>query len=353
MNRHGGYQGDRSGMLDFSVNINPLGMPPHLKYALEDALGDLGRYPEPDGRRHKKRLARRLGVADDWVILGNGGIELIYLYAMAFSGGSAVIVVPTFNEYAEALTAAGWEISLWQTDWASKFRLDTDAFAAYICQAKPDAVFLCNPNNPTGVAYSPMYIRSLIDRCPDTVQWFVDESFVGFSSKESCFSLVDGNRKIVLLRSMTKFFGIPGLRLGYAVGHPQIISEMAAIQMPWSVNTLALTALDTVFEDQKYIEDTKSYTSRERHRVRTALSGLPGLEVLPSGADFHLFKLAHGTAADLNALLETQKIYIRTCEDFVGLGDAYFRAAVKKKDENDRLIAALTAIMTSQAYKNE
>ena len=95
MNRHGGYQGDRSGMLDFSVNINPLGMPPHLKYALEDALGDLGRYPEPDGRRHKKRLARRLGVADDWVILGNGGIELIYLYAMAFSGGKAVIVVPT------------------------------------------------------------------------------------------------------------------------------------------------------------------------------------------------------------------------------------------------------------------
>jgi threonine-phosphate decarboxylase len=348
LNRHGGYQGERSEMLDFSVNINPLGMPPHLKYALEDALDGLGRYPEPDGRRHKKRLARRLGVADDWVILGNGGIELIYLYASAFSGGTAVIVVPTFNEYAEALSNAGWDLRLWQTDWDSRFRLDAEAFADYVCQTQPTAVFLCNPNNPTGVAYSPSYIKKLMDQCPDSVHWFIDESFVGFSSKASCFELVDGSRPVILLRSMTKFFGIPGLRLGYAVGHPKLISKMAGVQMPWSVNSLALTALDNLFEDQKYIDDTISYTQRERDRVRAALSKIPGLDVLPSSADFHLMRLQEGTAADLNALLETQKIYIRTCEDFVGLGDAYFRAAVKKKDENDRLIAALSAILTHQ-----
>lgn len=344
MNQHGGYRGDRRDMLDFSININPLGMPPRLPYDLEAAIADLGRYPEPDAAAHKKRLAARLGVAPEQLILGNGGIDLIYLYTRSVGRGrpSAAVVVPTFNEYRRALAMNGWDpITLWETGADSDFRIDSDAFTAMVARTRPDAVFICNPNNPTGMAYSPAFLCGLMDRCDPAIHWFIDESFIDFSAKDSCRDLLAGERRLVLLRSLTKFFGIPGLRLGYALAHPAIIRAMADNQMPWSVNALALAALDTVFDDARFIADSKSYMAKERHRVYMGLERLDGLAVYPSSADFHLCRLESGTAAALNARLNERGINIRTCEDFTGLGEAYFRIAVKKKADNDRLLAAL------------
>lgn len=351
MNQHGGYRGPKQNILDFSININPLGMPPRLKYDLEAAFDDLGKYPEPDAASHKKRLAGRFGVSDKQVIVGNGGIDLIYLFTRALyaPNRAAMIVVPTFNEYARALKMNGWDrILLWETGAADDFKIDADAFAQAVAQRNPAVIFLCNPCNPTGLAYSPAFIADLIERCGPDIQWFIDESFIDFSAKQSAFDLFRQGKRLVLLRSMTKFFGIPGLRLGYAVGPEEVITAMARYQMPWSVNSLALTALDTVFDDTKYIDDTKSYVQKERHRVFNALSGIHGLTVYPSSADFHLCHLdnTETTAAALNTRLNEHDVNIRICEDFTGLDDHYFRAAVKKKDANDKLIAALQEEVT-------
>jgi len=346
MNKHGGYYGVNSKMLDFSININPLGMPPRLKYDLIARMDDLGRYPEPTGYGQRVRLAQRLGVPEDMVILGNGAIDLIYLYAQSVGRGDspALIVVPTFNEYRRALTMCGWDpVIEFEAGPRDDFRIDPDALMAVVNDQKPRAVFICNPNNPTGMSYSPDYIRGLIEGCDPATHWFIDESFIDFSSKGSCLDmLMDKGYYLVLLRSMTKFFGVPGLRVGYAVAHPRIIMAMEAYQKPWSVNSLALQAMDSVFEDGRFIRESRSYMLKERHRMYVALSKLRGIKVYPSSADFHLCRLASGTARDLNDGLNVHGINIRTCEDFSGLDETYFRVAVKKKDDNDRLIQVLS-----------
>lgn len=349
MNFHGGYRGNASKMLDFSININPLGMPSRLKYDLIAAMDELGKYPEILGETHRDGLAQELGVDANQVILGNGAIELIYLFARGLcrSDSRAMIVVPTFNEYRRALEMNGWaDVCEWEAGEAADFRINPDALAEAIEEKKPNVVFICNPNNPTGMAYSCDYLRNLMDDCSPNTLWFIDESFIEFSAKESCLTLVaDEHRPIVLLRSMTKFFGVPGLRIGYAVGHEAIIHAMERYKEPWSINTFALEAVDTVYRDKKYIRNTKEYIKKERRRVFVALSKLNGLKVYQSAADFHLCRLKCGTAEALNEGLNAQGINIRTCDDFTGLGPDYFRIAIKKKEDNDLLIKALSRIV--------
>jgi threonine-phosphate decarboxylase len=348
MNFHGGYHGANPKMLDFSVNINPMGMPPQLRYDLIATIDELGRYPELMGTSHRNRLAGRLGVDPGQVILGNGATELIYLFAksMCRSDSRALIVEPTFNEYRRALMMNGWEtIDGWQASAESDFRMDAGALAQTIAEKQPHAVFICNPNNPTGMAYSCDYLRQLMDACDPGILWFIDESFIDFSTKESSLALVEEERPVLLLRSMTKFFGVPGLRIGYALGHGAIIHAMERYKEPWTVSAFALQSVDTVFRDTRFIQSSREFMKKERHRVYVELSKLSGLKVYQSAADFHLCRLKDGTAAALNEGLNARGINIRTCEDFAGLGPAYFRAAVKKKEDNDQLLAALSGIV--------
>ncbi len=346
MNKHGGYFGTDKDMIDFSVNINPNGMPAGLKFDLVAALDGLGKYPDISGEPQREQIAGRLGVSADNIILGNGAIEIIYLYARAFAdaGRPALIIAPTFNEYHRALLVAGWhsvtEIPFTEKD---EFRINPEALIKMINDVKPHTVFLCNPNNPTGVAYSPDYLGHIFERVGRDVHWFIDESFIDFSSKGSCIDvMIERDLPMVLLRSMTKFYGLPGLRVGYAVGREDIIDALAGEQMPWSVNHLALSVIDTLLSDRKFSEQSKSFIKSERRRVFLELSKIKGIKVYPSSANFHLCALKSGTAAALNAGLNLCGINIRTCEDFAGLDEKYFRIAVKKREENDKLIAVLS-----------
>ena len=345
MNKHGGYIGADQDMIDFSVNINPNGMPAGLKFELVAALDGLGKYPDISGEPQRERIAERLGVSTDNIILGNGAIEIIYLYARAFADADrpALIISPTFNEYHRALLVAGWnsvtEIPFTEKD---EFRINPEALIKMINEVKPHTVFLCNPNNPTGVAYSPDYLGHIFEHVDRKTHWFIDESFIDFSSKGSCLDMmIDRDLPMVLLRSMTKFYGLPGLRVGYAVGREDIIDALAGEQMPWSVNHLALSVIDTLLSDRKFSEQSKSFMKAERRRVFLELSKIKGIKVYPSSANFHLCALKSGTAAALNAGLNHCGINIRTCEDFAGLDEKYFRVAVRKREENDKLISVL------------
>ena len=346
MNTHGGYTGPNKEMIDFSVNINPIGMPAGLKFDLVAALDGLGKYPDISGEVQRAQIAGHLGVSADNIILGNGAIDIIYLYARAFADADrpALIIAPTFNEYHRALLVAGWnqitEIPFTEKD---EFRINPEALIKMIHEVKPHTVFLCNPNNPTGVAYSPDYLGHIFERVGRQVHWFIDESFIDFSSKGSCLDLMMArDLPMVLLRSMTKFYGLPGLRVGYAVGREDLIDALAGEQMPWAVNHLALSVIDTLLSDRKFSEQSKAFMKAERRRVFLELSKIKGIKVYPSSANFHLCALKSGTAAALNAGLNHCGINIRTCEDFAGLDEKFFRIAVRKKEENDKLIAVLS-----------
>ena len=345
MNKHGGYIGSDKDMIDFSVTINPNGMPAGLKFDLVAALDGLGKYPDISGEPQRERIAARLGVRADNIILGNGAIDIIYLYARAFADADrpALIIAPTFNEYHRALLVAGWnsvtEIPFTEKD---EFRINPEALIKMIGEVGPHTVFLCNPNNPTGVAYSPDYLGHIFERVDRKTHWFIDESFIDFSAKGSCLEMMLArDLPMVLLRSMTKFYALPGLRVGYAVGREDIIDALADEQMPWAVNHLALSVIDTLLSERKFSEHSKAFIKNERRRVFLELSKIKGIKVYPSSANFHLCALKSGTAAALNEGLNLCGINIRTCEDFAGLDEKYFRVAIRKREENDKLISVL------------
>lgn len=334
-------------MLDFSININPLGMPEGLRKRLEAALDDLGRYPEITGETARNKIAEDIGAAPENVILGNGAIELIYLFARGVHPERALIPVPTFNEYRRALSMNGCgevcELTLSPED---DFALDPERLIRLAEECHPEAVYLCNPTNPIGRLYSKAFIKELMDRMDPEIIWFIDESFIEFSGIETCLEYVNhSDRRLFLLRSLTKFFGVPGLRIGYGVGSAGLIRAMEAYKEPWTINTLALEAAMCIYDDKAYMKRTRDYIQTERQRVFDALSGLPGLQVYPSGADFHLYKVEGRSAQTLQKELLEQHINIRTCEDFAGLETQFFRAAIKRHEDNDQLIAALNNIL--------
>ncbi len=346
MNQHGGYTGTNKHILDFSININPLGMPDSIRAALHSALDTVDIYPEIDGKSAKKALAKALNCNEKQLILGNGATELIYLFPRSLTPGKALIIAPTFNEYKRALKLNNWIYTPLYLSDTNGFRLQREALVQAYETTQPDVVYICNPNNPTGVVYSLEEMKTFISALPETVLWFIDESFIEFTEKESCDRLLTkGVQNIFILRSLTKFFALPGLRLGYALASEGLIEKLNAYKEPWTTNTLALAAAKTIYEDTVYIQKTKDYISKERIRVFEEISKIKGIRPYPAGADFHLVALEKNNTDWLLQALNQKNIHIRTCEDFYGLAGTHFRVAVKSVEDNNRLIEALKEVM--------
>lgn len=346
MNIHGGYHGEEANMLDFSININPLGMPPRIKNVLIESIDKLIEYPEISGKTAAEKLAADLGLAAEQLILGNGAIDLIYLYARTFRQHKAMIVGPTFNEYARAMSLYGvaecYEFTLLpQND----FQLDVSDFLATVKVQAPEVIFLCNPNNPTGKLLPVEVINELIMATDSEILWFIDESFLDFTDGDSCRSLVEKRPGIFVLNSLTKLFALPGLRLGYGYADQKTIKIMEQMKEPWAMNALALTAAAHVYEEKGFIAETKDLIRSESARVYKALNAIEGIKAYSSAADFHLVEICQMTGKALNQELNQYHINVRTCVDFTGLEERFVRIAVKKKSDNDALIAAITKIM--------
>ncbi|MBU4440415.1 MAG: aminotransferase class I/II-fold pyridoxal phosphate-dependent enzyme [Acetobacterium sp.] len=342
MNKHGGYQGKDKKMLDFSVNINPLGIPEGIREKLIAGIDELVKYPEITGISAIQKIADDLAVLPDNIILGNGAIELIYLFARSMGPGKALIVQPTFNEYERALTLYGWEVVHHILNEENNFTINPESLAAVIRSEKPQSVFLCNPNNPTGRAYSNGFIREMLEHSSPEITWFLDESFMDFSEETGSLSLVkEAKKSVFILKSLTKFYALPGLRIGYGVGVTPIIEKMESFKEPWTINALGLIAATGVYNEKDYAQKTKTYIHGERQRVFNALSQIKTLKVYPSGADFHLCRLLTGTVAELQIDLEKAGMSLRTCEDFMGLDHSYFRIAIKKEADNTKLLTFL------------
>lgn len=333
-------------MVDFSASINPLGLSPLAKEAIVGALDSLVHYPDNSRRELKQALAGHHGVSPSSIAVANGSTEIIYHLPAMLSGQRALVVSPAFSEYGHALDRYHWETQHFILSPANDFALDLEALERALAD-RYDALYLCNPGNPTGRLYPLHVIEGVIGLCKASGTFLVlDEAFMDFCEDASAKHLVVEGGNGAILRSMTKFFGIPGLRLGYAIASGNLADRLEAIGGPWSVNTMALVAGEAALQDKEYCRQTIKFVRQERRNLFERLSRFPMLRPYPSEANFLLVEITGGlTASGLRERLMHQGMIIRDCSNFMGLSANFFRIAVRTREENERLMASLDTIL--------
>ncbi|WP_242597119.1 threonine-phosphate decarboxylase CobD [Billgrantia sulfidoxydans] len=339
---------DDSEVIDFSANLNPLGPPSWLPERLAASVAELARYPDPDYREAREAIAHAEGLGPEQVRLTNGGAEAIFLAAalLARRGVSRVAIVqPTFGEYERACRHYGIAVEPLALT-GERFMLDEARAAGAMRDA--GALFLCRPNNPTGTLIE----RGIIERLLATGQrhgamLVVDEAFVDFvTPDERLTPLLARFDNLLLLRSMTKLYAIPGLRLGYLLGSAAAVNAAAELQPPWSVNALAAGLVAPLLADRDYLARTRAWLDAERPWLQGELAAL-GLDVVPSHANFLLFRdawLQEARGGSMPALLEHLArggILVRHTHRFIGLEGAWLRVAVRSRPENRALVEAI------------
>lgn len=335
----------QGGFLDFSSNMNPLGPPASALRAIASYGEEITRYPDPAVRKLRSRIAAKHDVPPESVLAGNGAAELIDLAARVLQPASAAIPAPSFIEYEEAAVKAGAEVRYIRLNSGDGFELGARAIASLLAeQARPDVWMIGSPNNPTGRTVDPAVIRALLD---DGHQVMLDEAFVDFlpdGEARSLAQLAASHPRLIVLRSMTKYYAIPGIRLGYAIAHPDTIKAMRQLQVPWSVNSLAQRIGEAVLEeDEAFASRTAAWLSAERPYLAAGLLRL-GFTVYPGEVNYVLASLpsaAGMTAAELQDRMGRRGILIRDASRFEGLDGAYVRFAVKQRADHDRLLAVL------------
>ena len=330
-------------MIDFSASINPLGPPRAARKAFVESYNHISRYPEPYGERLKAALAERHGLSASEVLLGNGSTQLIYLLCAALRPQRALIVGPAFGEYANALRLGGAEICQFALSADDGFHFSIKRLMA-AWDKDCDVVVLTTPNSVTG-RLIPQTDLENIARLASTRRCFlvVDETFIDFIETESIKFLVRQNPHLIVLRSLTKYYALPGLRLGYLLAESGLLARIAGYQEPWSVNAPALNVALACLKAPGFATKTARWLRSERPFLMRRLAALPGLRPFSSEANFLLVKLAPSLpdSLQLRSFLARRKVLIRPCDSFIELGPRYFRVAIKQRRDNLRLLAAL------------
>jgi threonine-phosphate decarboxylase len=346
-------------IVDMSSNINPLGMPPGLLKHLQMCLGRVGVLPEADGRRSTRQMARLLDVDTHRLLAGNGTTQFIYSVCQALDSRKVLIVGPTYADYADACGMYDVTHSYFPADADSRFTVDIDRLALSLDGI--DTVFICNPNNPTGYM---MPYGGLVRLCrshPKT-QFVIDESYMPFATGEQSRSLaVNDLQNVSVLWSLSKIFGVPGLRAGFLIANGTVISRFQRYMQPWSMNSLAQAAVDYLCSHQasatSFIETTRKFLQKERQRFCDALAVRSGVTVYPSSASYILLKLPAGVKAQgiCREMLQN-RILIRDCSNFHGLSDRFIRVSLKHPMQNrlaaDRLAKLVPVRSNSTKSEN-
>ncbi len=338
---HGGDVYGHAGIkLDFSVNTNALGMPAEVRQALLAAVDSYSRYPDPQCRQLTAAIAAKEGLAPDQVLCGNGAADLIYRLVYALKPRRALLLAPGFSEYEAALRQAGTELTYYRLRAENSF--DPGADLADLITADLDLLFLCNPNNPTGRLLPEDVLAKILQRAAATGTYvLIDECFLDFSRAESAKSRLTDLPGLFVLKAFTKIYAMAGLRLGYLLNADRsVLAKVNRAGQCWSVSLPAQVAGLAALQVEGWEEKTRELLESERSFLTKNLLDL-GLEVLPSAANFLLLR----SDLPLYRLLLDQGILIRSCANFIGLDETYFRLAVKRPEENQRLLAGLKEII--------
>ena len=329
-------------LIDFSANLNPLGPPAWVPARLAALVAGLARYPAPDYTRARAAIARREGVGIEQVRLTNGGAEAIFLAAALHAGTRAAIVEPSFAEYARACAAHGLAVSSISLT-PPHFRLDPERVAAQLEGCR--VLFLCRPHNPTGTLVPREAIERLLTLTePLGCRVVIDEAFIDFvaANDERLTPLLSRFPHLLLLRSLTKCYTLPGLRLGYLLGEAETVRRVGAHQPPWSVNHLAAELVAPLLDDHDFMTRMHAWLVVEHPRLHGGLVG-EGLRVVPSRANFFLVQPAEGAQATPGLFegLLRHGVLARHTHNFAGLDGGWLRLALRDRADNDRLLAAL------------
>jgi len=354
-----------SAILDFSASISPLGPPESALDAIQAHLSSLTAYPDPDYGELRTALGEALNVDPDWILPGNGSAELLTWAAWDLSKLSATyLVTPAFGDYWRALSAFGAKVlkcplDLELLDAEPVRRLVTDDLSVSnrslvspsFCLPVPLALnaerglLLNNPHNPTGLLFGREAILPYVKQFGMVV---VDEAFMDFLppwEQETLIDAVEEFPNLVILRSLTKFYSLPGLRLGCAIAHPDILRRWQLLRDPWPVNALAAAAAAAVVRDTVFERQTWDWLPVARFELFEGLANLPGLQPIAGAANFLLVESSMSVSLIQKSLLERHRILIRDCLSFPELGDRFFRVAVRSRAENLRLIAGLAEVI--------
>ena len=326
-------------ILDFSASINPLGPPASAMQAIAAHLADLRHYPDPTYGELRSSIAQFHGISPDWILPGNGSAELLTWAGRELADLSETHqLTPAFGDYGRALNAFAARLVNWSIALDRPEQLPIPATAQ-------GGLLLNNPHNPTGKLFAAADILPLLKQFALVV---VDEAFMDFlplAEQQSLIGAVAQFPNLVILRSLTKFYSLPGLRLGYAIAHPDRLQRWQQWRDPWTVNTLAAAAGVAVLTDTEFQQQTWTWVKTARTQLFDGLKYLPGLAPYPSAANFLLVRCDRSSVALQQQLLQQHQILIRDCLSFPELGDRYFRVAVRRPEENQRLLDGLAAIL--------
>ncbi len=307
-------------VIDFSASINPLGPSPLVRPAICEAIERIVHYPEREPAGLRRQLARKWNVAEEQVILGNGATELLHFFARVWRSRQVTLAVPVFSEFHRAYPNARLTVADRMDDWP------TDQL-----------LVITQPNNPTGATYPFLRLRTWLRDTAGPVM--VDESFLDFSGVESVASLIAERPGLFVLRSLTKFHALPGLRIGALLGAVPAMDRMRAMREPWQVNVLAEAAALAALADDEHQRRTVEFVRQERAWLTERLAEVPGVRPETSSANYVFARLA-GSSEGLCRFLLDRKILIRDCAGWPGVDGAAVRVAVRTREDNERLLAA-------------
>ena len=317
---------------------NPLGTPPGVLEAVCRALPQLHRYSDPYCRRLVQAIAAHEQVPASYVLCGNGAADLIYAYCAALRPRTAVEPAPTFAEYGLGLAQVGCRVTPYFLHQAENFDVD-EGFLPFLEEKKPEAVFLCTPNNPTGRLLPLPLLEWILQGC---AAWgarvFLDECFLDLTEDGvSAKALLAAHPELLILKAFTKSYGMAGIRLGYCLcADSVLLHRMASASQPWNVSSLAQSAGVAALTEQDFLQRTRTLVHTERRWLTDNLTAL-GFWVCPSQANYLLFRGPRG----LREGLLRQGIAIRGCGNYSGLDDGWYRIAVRPHEENEALITAI------------
>ena len=349
MDLHGGniYKLKRDSgieVLDYSSNINPLGVPSSFKKAVVENFESLEKYPDIDYIELRTSIGDYNNCHIDNVVVGNGATEVLFLYMKAVKAKKVLIIAPTFAEYERAARAAGRDVKFFPL--SKDFSLNENMLLDFITDE--DVVVMCNPNNPTGKFQNLEKIKKIADFLErKNKKLFIDEAFIEFVDNwkdKTAFLLKHKN--VFILRALTKFFALPGVRLGYGLTYDEaILNEIKNIREPWSVNGVAEIAGKTMLLDTLYIHETENWIKKEKLWFYEELCKIDNIEVTPTETNFILVKLLNDNAKSFRKKMIENGVLVRDASNFMFLDESYIRLAIKDRKKNEQVLEALRRVL--------
>lgn len=352
-------KGNNGKLLDFSANINPLGLPDSVKEAVISGLESCIHYPDPLCRELLRDLAHYEKVKEEHLICGNGAADLIFRLVVAKMPYKAMVLAPTFAEYEKSLESIGCIVKHHYLKAENQFRLGEDIL--FLLNESIEMLFLCNPNNPTGQIMDPALLRQILVRCKEfNILLVLDECFVDFLENpegNTMKEFIEEYDNLFILKAFTKNFAMPGLRLGYGIcSNRGLLDTLSETGQPWAVSLPAQLAGVQALKETEYLEKARTLIFQEKAYLQAELQRL-GFHVFSSAANYIFFQLPIEKDVydrkDFKALLQEKNIMVRSCGNYKGLTPDYFRIAVKLHEENEQLVKALEEIRKVSSDKKE